>query len=474
MRLRSPHPVHQATTAHACAAYPFLAEAGVWAPGAYIGRDYFGGGGAFCYDPWELYARHLLTGPNGCVIGMVGRGKSALVKCYCFRQLAFGRRVLMLDPKGENGPLCAACGGISIRLEPGGAVRLNPLDARIGDPSRSGRDVRGDRLATLYAVIGAVLWRPLDPAEKAAARVALEMATRAAAARGAEPTLKDVALAMFTPDETAAQTFSLTGCELAHASREAAMALDELLDGPLAGMFDGETTPGLRFDAPLVSFDLSAVFRSEALGVLMVCAGAWMQQLLTRNAARGIRTIVVNDEAWACLRNLELARWLQSNFKLARAYGCQNLVVVHRFSDLLAAGSSGSESVAIAQGLLSDSETQVIYAQPAAEIERTRELLALTDTEADEIRRLPKGRALWRVGLRSFVVDHVMAPTETVICDTDIAMTGIPREFGDSEGSPYEDLADVAASSNGHAAGVPVGAELVEVRPPANAGRTSG
>src|ERR1039458_2391196 len=62
-------------------------------------------------------------------------------------------------------------------------------------------------------------------------------------------------------------------------------------------MFDGPTSPGLRLDGPLVVLDLSAVYHSPALGVLMACAAAWL-----RNAVRARhrnRIIVVVDEAWA-------------------------------------------------------------------------------------------------------------------------------------------------------------------------------
>ena len=59
------------------------------------------------------------------------------------------------------------------------------------------------------------------------------------------------------------------------------------------------TTPGLRLDAPLVVLDLSAVYNSPALGVLMACATAWLQNAV--QAEHRHRVIVVVDEAWAIL-----------------------------------------------------------------------------------------------------------------------------------------------------------------------------
>ena len=119
---------HRATTRHAQAIHPFAAAAGLGGRGAFIGRD--AAGGAFCFDPWVLYADGVLDDPNAIVIGKLGQGKSALVKTFLWRMLVFGRRAFVLDVKREYGPLCRAVGVTPIALVPGGGVRLNPLEAR--------------------------------------------------------------------------------------------------------------------------------------------------------------------------------------------------------------------------------------------------------------------------------------------------------------------------------------------------------
>ncbi len=75
-------------------------------------------------------------------------------------------------------------------------------------------------------------------------------------------------------------------------------------------MFDGPTTSGLRLDGPLVVLDLSAVYHSPALGVLMACAAAWLQNAV--RAQHRNRIILVVDEAWAILSNLGLHPWRQT------------------------------------------------------------------------------------------------------------------------------------------------------------------
>ncbi len=170
--------------------------------------------------------------------------------------------------------------------------------------------------------------------------------------------------------------------------------------------------------------DLSAVYHSAALGVLMTCATSWLQAALRAGAAGGAQVILVVDEAWAVLSNIGVARWLQSSWKLSRAWGVANVAVVHRASDLAAAGAAGSEQVALAQGLLADSETRVLYAQAPGEVAATAALLGLSDTEQELLGRLGRGVALWKVGARSFLVQHRLSPHERHLVDTDARMTG--------------------------------------------------
>jgi hypothetical protein len=152
----------------------------------------------------------------------------------------------------------------------------------------------------------------------------------------------------------------------------------------------------------------------------MTCATAWLQAILASGS--GAKRLVVVDEAWAILRDLSTARWLQSTFKLSRSLGVANLAVVHRLSDLRAVGAEGSAEQRLAEGLLADSETRVVFGQAPSEADVTRRLLGLTSTEGDLITQLPRGVALWKVGERSFVVEHAIGPTEAALIDTDGAM----------------------------------------------------
>jgi type IV secretory pathway VirB4 component len=410
-------PGHRSTTAHIQAAYPFVAEGGLGGRGVYIGRDVYGG--SFCYDPWELYGR-ALTSPNALVVGIVGRAKSSLVKTYVFRQAVFGRQAWIVDVKGEYDQLARALGAETISLSPGSPIRLNPLTPH-GGPER--------QLSLLYSVTAAVLERPLTPEEKRAAQEALNVLER----RGAgEPTLPGVVDVLLNAPSELAKALAMQPEELVAMTRPMAFALDQLCTGNLRGMFDGPTTPGLDLAAPLVVLNLRAVLNSHttALGILMTCATAWLQAMIEAEAdERSTKRIVVVDEGWRILSNLGIGEWLQQSFKLSRALGTQNIVVLHRLADLRAAGAEGSRELRLAEGLLADAETKIVYAQPPDQLAQARELLGLTDTEAELLPELRRGWALWKVGRRSFLVQHRLSSLEREIVDTDARMATFPPGF---------------------------------------------
>jgi hypothetical protein len=375
------------------------------------------------------------------VFGQIGRGKSAFVKTYLWRQAVFGRRAWVVDPKGEYGPLARAWGIEPVALRPGSPIRLNPLDAPASGPGSSPDDVVRRRAELLSSLAAASLGRSLAPTERTAIELAVHEVSgpgtpgpgrRPAPTRPA-PTLPEVVDAILAPSGESARAVRSTAGALAADGRQVALELRRLVAGDLQGMFDRATTPGISLSGPLVVLDLSAVYHSAALGVLMTCAAAWFQAAVAGLAPSeddgttppgGSGVVVVVDEAWAILANLGVARWLQSSWKLSRAWGVANVAVLHRLSDLTSAGASGSEQVGLAQGLLSDSETRVIYAQSPGEVERARDLLGLSSTEAELVPQLQRGVALWKVGGRSFLVEHRLSPLEWSIVDTDARMTG--------------------------------------------------
>jgi len=117
---------------------------------------------------------------------------------------------------------------------------------------------------------------------------------------------------------------------------------------------------------------------------------------------------------------------MRDQFKLTRAWGTANVLVLHRLSDLEAIGDAGSAARAIAQGLLADTSTKIIYRQEPEELDALRETFRMSDVAANYVSMLNIGVGLWMVDRQLFMVEHQRTPWEAELTDTDEAMGGRP------------------------------------------------
>jgi len=97
-------------------------------------------------------------------------------------------------------------------------------------------------------------------------------------------------------------------------------------------------------------------------------------------------------------------------------------MVVHRLSDLDAVGEAGSEARGLAQGLLGDTATRILYNEPFDEAQAAAKVLGLTSVEMAQLPELGRGEGLWRVNERAFVVRHLCTENELALFDTDARM----------------------------------------------------
>ncbi|MFF2746441.1 ATP-binding protein [Kitasatospora sp. NPDC058048] len=426
-------PAHRLTTAIASGAFPFLAEGGLGAGGIYIGHDVHAEAG-FSFDPFSLYGKvEGYTNPNVLLAGVIGMGKSALAKSLALRSIAHGYRVYIpCDPKGEWSGVAEALGGRTIALGPGMSGRLNPLDAPAAPPGANPADwvaeVRKRRLLLLGALARTVLHRDLAPMEHTALDIALDEVVADAERTVRVPLLGDIA-AMLGNTRRLDDALGDPARRLGAAAEDLAHALRRLVQGDLAGMFDAPSTVQFDANAPMLSIDLSQLGSAgddTGLILAMTCASAWMEAALSDPA--GGRRWVVYDEAWRLMRHLPLLERMQQQWKLSRGLGIANLLVIHRLSDLLSAGDAGSRGRALAEGLLTDCATRIIYRQEPDQLAATASLLGLTGVETQAIAALARGRGLYKIAGRSFVVQHLLHPAERGLYDTDSRMKADPRD----------------------------------------------
>ena len=127
---------------------------------------------------------------------------------------------------------------------------------------------------------------------------------------------------------------------------------------------------------------------SAALGIVMACIAAWHEgQARTRQPRADLR----RRRSLGPDRHGGNGRVLPAVVEARPRLGVQNILVVHRVSDLRAAGDAGSRVAQIAEGLVSESEICVLLRQAHADLAATRERLGLSDAEAEVVTRLPRG-----------------------------------------------------------------------------------
>lgn len=436
-----------ASTFTLAGAFPWVSQSGLGTVRAFIGyiRP---GGGMFCMDPWEAYARGLITGMSCVLIGTVGTGKSTTVKAWVTRMVRAGRQaIIMSDPKAEWVIVARALTADpdtdpEITIGVPGKV-LNPLDPGRrpttdldGNPLTDDqwlRMVASRRSSVMKTIVQILAKRMLTGSEKLALNTALVAASAAkgedlagivagsptAAAAAQAPTIPDVIDALYHPDE---DTWEKT----AGAGREIANHLRELVDGDLAGLFDGPSTVSLDESLPMVVFNTRPlrVLSKDARRIASHCVSSWAEAVVT-NRDSGQR-IAVYEEGWENMDDEAGLERMVDQWKLARDSGLFNILILHKLADLDRAGDKGSRARELAESLLADTDIRVVHRQKSDQLDATGALLKLTASEKEEISRAPKGHALWKVGeLEGRMVQTHRTDLEGQLFDTDHAMRDV-------------------------------------------------
>jgi type IV secretory pathway VirB4 component len=348
-------------------------------------------GSAFVFDPFDAYAVGLVSNPNMIVAGSIGAGKSTVVKMVIDRALERGRRVVVIDPKGEYELLARSHGVTAMALgRDGWCDPFAPND-------RESRDL-------LRALIASAQGASL----KSDQHYALDQAW------GAMPSPRPtrVLRALFEPIR-----HHLTSLE-STPERSIALTLYRFIHGDLAGLFDGDGEP-MTFTGGLVVLDLSAQWASSSFAVAALSAVAAAQQVVATTEGLGY---LVLDEAWALMSDSSALRWLRGSWKLARAKGLSHVLVLHRWTDVAAVGDVGSAHRERAQGLLRECETAWLFRQPPDEAREMAVALGLHAREERYLAALPKGAALVRYGAHRSIVRFRPDARDVAFIDTDGAM----------------------------------------------------
>jgi hypothetical protein len=421
--------------------WPFIATSGLPPTGAQMGIDLMSGGAFYC-DPigWVTGDDVPVTNPNVVVFGKPGRGKSATVKAFTLRMLAYGYRALVLgDIKDEYEPLCRALGVEPFVIGHGLPTRINPLDFGPLGQDWQGLDAAEARrreavvfarwLVLIRGLVGSQQV-PFGPAEETAVGEALRLLTgyRSGATSLAEVTIPQLWWSLSEPGEELVRL-----CRYADerhfldATRTLRDALGSVVKGSLAGLFDDRTSIAVDWRAPIQSLSLSRLepLGDQAVGIALTCLNSW-GQAMRELAEPGDLRIVIRDETWRQMRlGADAMKGLDANLRLSRRDADVQILLAHKPSDMLAAGDANSQAVAIARDLLHLCDCKVLHGQDQAVGNELGDLLGLSEMAQGVVTDWAvagKGRALWLVGDRRFKVQTVLTEPELRLTYTNQAL----------------------------------------------------
>lgn len=443
----APLSVYRMTSEQVGGLWPLIAGDGLPATGPLMGIDYLSGG-AFHADPigWTLAGTAGVTNPNMIVFGAPGRGKSATIKMFCLRQMAYGYRTFVPgDVKDEYEPLCRALGVAPHAVGHGLPPRINPLDfGPIGndwthlpraEAQRRSAMVFSRWLLLIKGLVGSQQV-PFGPtAETAIGHVIRELTGYTAGAdRMAEITIPELWRALHDPSDAL-----VDACRYADRqqclddTRAVRDALGALVQGHLAGLFDAPTTIAVDWRAPIQSLSLSRLdpLGDQAVGVALTCLNSWSRAMTTL-ADPGDLRVVVRDECWKQMRlGLDAVKSLDADLRLSRSDGCVQVVIAHKPSDMLTVGDADSQAVAIARDLIHLCGTKILAGQDEKigdELSRLVGLSAMAERLVTDWATGGKGRALWIVGSHLAKVQTIRTSWESQIVDTDGSISPVVPE----------------------------------------------
>ena len=405
------------TTRQAEILNPALIAAPTDEEGVVIGRDVLSNS-AVAHDPFTAYQRKVITSPSVCVLGVIGSGKSSLIKTvYVLRPIILrGRRAVVMDKKdregeGEYAELTRQLGNEPFRFRlGGGGTIINPLDPLIsevlGRPGQFGLlRAMAERAAGLDS-LGTWQMKALRDAHLAV--------LRASEQSGRVPLIEDLARELGRVHDPEGR-YSPQAAERMHqAGLEVSFLFEGLMSDELGGLFDGPTSKHVQLNEKLTTFDISQLPEDgPANALVQVVAHALVLGRLRGDRGKG--TNFVSEEGWALVSGA-VARQMNANQMLARGLGLSNIVALHHVAQV------GQDSDA--RSLLREPQTVHIFRQDRAEdIDAVVSMYGLDAGSSAALEHLEQGHHLLKIGRRAEIhVDHVRSPLEEQLTETDSAM----------------------------------------------------
>ncbi len=443
--------VYIGSTKQVAGFFPFVLGASLPPEGVPIGPDLLTHE-MVCFDPGGWVGK-LTQNPGVWIMAQPGSGKSAISKRICLVYTAFGYKLVVPgDVKGEYSALVRALGGQVVRIGRG-LDRINPLDSgplrkRLANLPADQQAVlraeingrRSDLVHSLLATQHGLNRRP----SAAEANVVNHAIGLVAESLADDPVIPDVVKILREgPEPLWARLLVDSMDDYRGLVREVTLALENLCDGPLSGLYDGPTTKPLDLDAPALSVDLSALLTAGDHVVAAGLLSTWSYAYSSIDSARALgmmdqKLVLPLDEMWRALRaGPGMVDAMDGMTRLNRSKGEVTMFITHSLRDPESLPTP--EDRAKALGLMERCDSLILGALSKGELERVNEQKPLTSSERELVaswsapsstgldgttqRHPGRGKYLIKIGTRAGAPARLdLTPAELTLYDTDSAM----------------------------------------------------
>jgi conjugation system TraG family ATPase len=315
----------------------------------------------------EPMRRGIITNRNKIVIGPSGSGKSFLTNHLCRSYREGGSHVVIVDVGHSYKGLCELVGGYYFTYSEANPIRFNPFHIeRGGSPDTEKKESIKTLLLVLWKKDNEVLERSEYVALSNALQLYFEKEISSRGFDSFYEFLRDEYQALLAVDKVRVQDFDVAGF------------LYVLRPYYKGGEFDYLLNATENLDLlkqPFIVFELDNIKDHPILFpivtiVIMEVFIAKMRKL------KGIRKMMLIEEAWKAIAKHGMAEYIKYLFKTARKHFGEAIVVTQEIEDILS-------SDIIKQAIVNNADCKILMDQSKYEHRFTeiQQLLGLTDKE---------------------------------------------------------------------------------------------
>ncbi len=343
-----------------------------------------------------LFDRFSLENANMVIFAKSGSGKSYAVKLELLRSLMLGIDCIVIDPENEYKPLVDAVGGSFFKISLSSESHINPFDLPEPREDETPEDVLRSNIVNLVGLTRIMLGG-MTPEEDAIMDRAI-METYAA---------KDIT-PYSDPKKWKENVPILSDLESVLETMQGAESLVERLRKYTKGTFSSffNTPSNISMNKSLVVFgirDMEDDLRPIAMFIVMRYIWNSIRATLKKR-------ILVVDEAWWMMKEVDGASFLYGICKRARKYWLGVTTITQDVSDFI-----NSE---YGKPIITNSSLQLLLKQSPAAIDLVQETFYLTDQEKYLLLESPVGEGIFFAGQKHVAISIVASYTEDQIITT--------------------------------------------------------